>query len=145
MAVAELVHSYSCTFARLARSRPLQDLPTGPPACASRSDAAPSGREFLTVSTFGAKIQNITMASVQLTLAALGLSAAGQPMRVPMRVACIGDSITYGYRGWAPSSPNAYPVQLQNILGSDVVVHNLGVSGSTMSTSADAPCAAACI
>ena len=47
MAVAELV--YSCTFVRLARSRPL-DLPTGPPVplCVPPSDAAPSGREFLT-------------------------------------------------------------------------------------------------
>jgi hypothetical protein len=53
MAVAELV--YSCTFARLARSRPL-DLPTGPPVRPARTPLR-VGENF-SLSTFGAKIQN---------------------------------------------------------------------------------------
>ena len=53
MAVAELV--YSCTFARLARSRPL-DLPTGPPVRPARTPLR-VGENF-SLSTFGAKIQH---------------------------------------------------------------------------------------
>lgn len=46
------------------------------------------------------------------------------------KVACIGNSITFGY-GLANSTPT-YPQQLQKLLGSGYVVENDGVSATTM-------------
>ena len=51
-----------------------------------------------------------------------------------LRVACVGDSITYGYRGGLRRSANAYPVLLRELLsGSRYSVANLGNSGKTAS------------
>ncbi|HEX9261221.1 MAG TPA: GDSL-type esterase/lipase family protein [Candidatus Bathyarchaeia archaeon] len=47
----------------------------------------------------------------------------------PVRVACVGDSITQG----------AYPKNLQSILGTDFRVGNFGVSGSTVLLNSDRP------
>jgi acyl-CoA thioesterase-1 len=50
---------------------------------------------------------------------------------VKLTVACVGDSITFGY-GFPDES---YPTVLQSILGSDhFQVHNFGVSGTTISS-----------
>ncbi len=46
----------------------------------------------------------------------------------PIKIACVGDSITYG--GVAEKS---YPVNLQEILGEDYWVYNAGVGGTTAS------------
>ena len=51
----------------------------------------------------------------------------------PLLVACVGDSITYGYRGGSRRSPKAYPTVLQGLLGSRYHVTNLGNSGKTAS------------
>jgi len=48
------------------------------------------------------------------------------------RVACVGDSITFGFRGWAPPSTHAWPTMIQALLGKEVNVTNLGNSGKTM-------------
>lgn len=49
------------------------------------------------------------------------------------RIVCIGDSLTFGYRGWfGGRSPRAYPTMLQEILGDSYEVLNLGNSGKTM-------------
>ena len=47
------------------------------------------------------------------------------------RVACVGDSITFG-AGVKNRAENCYPAQLQKLLGSDYQVRNFGNSGSTM-------------
>ena len=49
----------------------------------------------------------------------------------PVRVACIGDSITYG-AGIKGRDSLAYPQQLQQKLGKKYEVVNFGVSGATM-------------
>ena len=49
----------------------------------------------------------------------------------PVRVACIGDSITYG-AGIEGRDSLAYPQQLQQELGKKYEVVNFGVSGATM-------------
>ena len=55
-------------------------------------------------------------------------------MASKIRVACVGDSITEGFRGvWCHPSPNAYPATLQTLLGPSHEVANLGSSGATMS------------
>lgn len=48
-----------------------------------------------------------------------------------MRIACIGNSITYG-SGLTDRMQESYPAQLQALLGSGYEVFNFGVSGATM-------------
>lgn len=49
----------------------------------------------------------------------------------PLRVACIGDSVTKGY-GLKNPETQSYPAQLQALLGSSFQVENLGFSGATL-------------
>ncbi|MDC0700405.1 glycoside hydrolase family 127 protein, partial [Blautia wexlerae] len=49
----------------------------------------------------------------------------------PIRIACVGDSITYGDRISDPST-GSYPAQLQKMLGSGYEVGNFGVNNTTM-------------
>lgn len=49
----------------------------------------------------------------------------------PVRVACIGNSITYGY-GLQNRELDSYPSQLQRMLGQDYTVGNFGHSGATL-------------
>ena len=49
-----------------------------------------------------------------------------------IRVACIGNSITAGARLDKISPEERYPAILQNLLGSDYIVQNLGVGGATL-------------
>lgn len=49
----------------------------------------------------------------------------------PIRVACIGDSITYGH-SVRNRDKNSYPAQLQTLLGAKWQVINCGKSGATM-------------
>ncbi len=60
----------------------------------------------------------------------LGASVAHAGPRMPTHVACVGDSITAGVG--ASSMTTNYPADLQNLLGSTVVVANFGHSGATM-------------
>ena len=55
----------------------------------------------------------------------------------PVRVACVGDSITQGV-GTSQPVVGSYPAQLQSLLGPQWEVHNFGVSGRTMLRKADA-------
>lgn len=54
----------------------------------------------------------------------------------PIRVACVGDSITQGV---GAENGKAYPSQLQVILGDKWQVKNFGVSGRTLLKKGDAP------
>ena len=55
-----------------------------------------------------------------------------------IKVACIGNSITYG--AFIPNrDKNSYPAQLQAYLGKDYEVQNFGVSGSTLLSKGDYP------
>lgn len=60
------------------------------------------------------------------------------PKDEQIKVACVGDSITYGHgvSGWAK---NNYPAQLQKILGDSYHVANFGHSGKTVSDDGDKP------
>lgn len=53
-----------------------------------------------------------------------------------IRIACVGDSITQGV---GAKSQDAYPAQLQRLLGEAYEVKNFGNSGSTMLRSGDKP------
>ena len=55
-----------------------------------------------------------------------------------IKIACIGDSTTYGYDidNW---SRNNFPAVLQKILGNGYCVNNYGCSGRTISSQGDHP------
>ncbi|UFH53865.1 GDSL-type esterase/lipase family protein [Spirosoma sp. KNUC1025] len=55
-----------------------------------------------------------------------------------VRIACIGNSITYG-AGLTHREQNSFPGQLQNLLGSGYEVMNFGVSGRTVLRETTAP------
>ncbi|MFW6222423.1 MAG: D-alanyl-lipoteichoic acid biosynthesis protein DltD [Bacteroidota bacterium] len=55
-----------------------------------------------------------------------------------IKVACIGNSITYG-SSIENRDSNSYPAQLQQILGNDYDIENFGVSGATLLKQGDKP------
>lgn len=60
------------------------------------------------------------------------------PKEGQIRVACVGDSLTYGY-GISNWVKNNYPTQLGGMLGEGYCVNNYGYSGHTASKSGDRP------
>ncbi len=67
----------------------------------------------------------------------LPVSRAAAQVRMPTHVACVGDSITYGYM--ASSASASYPSVLQNLFGSSVQVKNYGHNSATMLSTGDLP------
>lgn len=67
------------------------------------------------------------LTTLQLPAAAKHKKGATQPVRV----ACVGNSITYG-TGIADREHFSYPVQLQQMLGNGYVVGNFGKPGATL-------------
>lgn len=61
-----------------------------------------------------------------------------EPKENQIRVACVGDSVTYGMtmKGWRK---NAYPFVLRQMLGDNYCVENYGFSGRTVMLSGDRP------
>lgn len=55
-----------------------------------------------------------------------------------IKVACIGDSITYGY-GIEPREGRDYPAVLAGLLGEEYEVKNYGLTGRTVQLSGDLP------
>jgi lysophospholipase L1-like esterase/pimeloyl-ACP methyl ester carboxylesterase len=72
-----------------------------------------------------------------LTLALAG-TAATALFAAPVRVACVGDSITAG-SGTPSPDWHGYPAQLQRLLGDGYMVGNFGVSGATLLNGGDKP------
>lgn len=56
----------------------------------------------------------------------------------PIRIACVGDSITFG-AGVEQREKNCYPVVLGNLLGDKWETRNFGVSGATLLKKGDLP------
>lgn len=56
----------------------------------------------------------------------------------PVRVACVGDSITYG-DGIPDRDHNSYPAILGKLLGTGYEVRNFGVNGATLLKAGDLP------
>jgi len=66
-----------------------------------------------------------------LILLLLCLFVASASARQKIRVACVGNSVTYG-AGLADRARTAYPVQLQALLGDGYEVRNFGHNGATL-------------
>ena len=67
-----------------------------------------------------------------------GISITTKPRDGQIRVACVGDSITYGHgiTGWPI---NTYPYVLQKLLGKSCHVNNFGASGRSVHNDTDRP------
>src|SRR5580765_50341 len=75
-----------------------------------------------------------------LAFAALALPPADAraQTRTPTHVACVGDSITYGYLA-SNQATKSYPADLQAIFGSGVMVKNFGRNSATLLSTGDLP------
>ncbi len=78
------------------------------------------------------------MRSFLIFVLAITLSFGVVGQDKPVKVACIGASITYGY-SIPDREHNSYPAQLQKMLGDKYQVTNYGVSGTTMLRKGDSP------
>lgn len=71
-----------------------------------------------------------------------GLLGTAHPLNKPkdgqIRIACVGDSLTYGL-GISDWTKNNYPTQLGGLLGDKYCVNNYGYSGRTALSSGDKP------
>ena len=71
-----------------------------------------------------------------------GMLGGFHPLQTPeegqIRVACVGDSVTYGF-GIPDRGKYCYPARLQALLGDGYCVNNYGYSGRTASDRADRP------
>ncbi|MBN2661884.1 MAG: sialate O-acetylesterase, partial [Tannerellaceae bacterium] len=70
-------------------------------------------------------MKRFLFACIALSLIAISLHAQ------KIKVACVGNSVTYGY-GLDRPEVNAYPAQLQRLLGDGFEVGNFGKSGATL-------------
>lgn len=70
-------------------------------------------------------MKRFLFACITLSLIAISLHAQ------KIKVACVGNSVTYGY-GLDRPEVNAYPAQLQRLLGDEFEVGNFGKSGATL-------------
>lgn len=68
----------------------------------------------------------------------LRLKPIGSTGKTPTKIACLGDSITYGANA-DNSYTDSYPAQLQKLLGAEYDVMNFGKSGATIRDEADDP------
>lgn len=73
-----------------------------------------------------------------LILLLLLLTVSAATAATPIKIACIGNSITYG-SGIANHEQNSYPAQLQQYLGPGYEVRNFGASGRTLLHKGDFP------
>ena len=72
-----------------------------------------------------------TFKTLLCTIVCLLLTASVAIAGNPIRVACIGNSVTYGYGHQSPQE-TSYPTQLGEMLGEGYEVRNFGHSGATL-------------
>ena len=71
------------------------------------------------------------MKNVLLIVVSILFITAASAQENRIKVACIGNSITYGY-GLPDRTTQSYPAQLQKMLGESYQVENFGKSGATL-------------
>ena len=74
-----------------------------------------------------------------LLLGRILLAHPEKPDQSRQRIACIGDSITFGAGVLPTRKTDAWPVLLEGLLGRDFQVLNYGVSGATLQKEGDFP------
>ncbi len=89
--------------------------------------------------TFGMRNYQRCMEASAEFLSNIGILPAGfKRENEPIRVACVGNSITFGAR-IDNRSVDSYPAQLQALLGDDYLVTNFGKSGATLLSDGNLP------
>lgn len=78
------------------------------------------------------------MKAIKLLLVSAIFMTAASCQKEPVRVACLGDSITYGH-GIADRDHDTYPALLSARLGENYDVRNFGVCGVTAANGTDMP------
>ena len=78
------------------------------------------------------------MAGIGLFIGLLGTATQPTFAAEPMRIACVGDSITFG-AAIKDRQANCYPTQLGRMLGEGADVRNFGVNGATLLKKGDKP------
>lgn len=78
-------------------------------------------------------MKNTVLLIIVSFLLVLPSMAASKPKGEKVKVACVGNSVTYGY-GLKDREHDAYPVRLQQMLGAEYDVRNFGHSGATLLT-----------
>jgi acyl-CoA thioesterase-1 len=105
----------------------------------SRKDVARSGPinriPFLKFLRTIRKFMNVRVLLASMVLA---VPAAALPQAEKIRVACVGDSITYG-DGVQDREKHCYPAVLGELLGPKYEVRNFGVGGTTLLNKGDFP------
>lgn len=90
-----------------------------------------TGGTKLTGQRFG--IDNMSNGSIDFDDFKVSIVDPTKPDTPQMKVAAVGDSITFGSDSAGPIKPeDKYPAKLQALLGADYQVENFGVSGATM-------------
>lgn len=84
------------------------------------------------------KRKNMKLTINGIILAAFVFISAASCKKEPVRIACVGDSITYGH-GIANRERDTYPALLDSLLGTDYDVRNFGISGRTLMNCGDFP------
>lgn len=85
------------------------------------------------------KVLNVFLAVLLIFSLVIAIATVnGVQAATPIKVACIGDSITAG-AGISDISTKSYPARLQGFLGSGYEVKNFGVNGTTMLKRGDSP------
>ena len=77
-----------------------------------------------------------TISAADIPAAPPSAPVAVQDFKEPIRVACVGDSIT---QGAGTEGGNSYPAQLGKMLGEKWKIGNFGISGTTMLKKGDSP------
>jgi lysophospholipase L1-like esterase len=68
----------------------------------------------------------------------ISLASLAAALASPVKVACVGDSITWGY-GLSNREENCYPARLAVMLGTNWEVRNFGVNATTLLRQGDLP------
>ena len=75
--------------------------------------------------------QTARLLCTAILLIVITVAAAPVAAQEKIRVACVGDSITFG-SGIRDRQTNSYPAQLGRLLGEKWEARNFGVSGATL-------------
>jgi sialate O-acetylesterase len=84
------------------------------------------------------RVVTIPLLAASLAVEFATISSAMAADAAPVRVACVGDSITYGF-GFADRERDSYPSRLADLLGKGYEVRGFGVNGATLLKSGTRP------
>lgn len=85
----------------------------------------------MSITMFATRAVKLALVAASLAIEVADTSTAMAADATAIRVACVGDSITYGF-GLADRERDSYPARLADLLGDDYEVRGFGVNGATL-------------